>query len=323
MEKRITAVMLLAISVCLCGCSNPFSKQDAGEPTPDPYAITIHSVDELENDTYYIKHGDDFYEIPEIECSFEDDEHNNQTYILTDVETPDGIPNRTIFYSKDKTELLIPTLYQGDELVYKSSEEITDNFTWERYMDGGYTIGVCGITLNNLNKLSFTNWYTNILDESPIEKEFGRVEDEEDELFTSLNVNSVDGKELTKENLSEAGYIMGLPVDQEMTVDFYQGTALHQLKLKADARIFYNFENYWTKGMSYSQDGYVVINVPEFFKTGYYKVNTSGMFRYVNEPYNETADLSGYQYNRAYYKKDKDGNLIYKKDEDGNYVCEG
>lgn len=52
-------------------------------------------------------------------------------------------------------------------------------------------------------------------------------------------------------------------------------------------------------------------------------MNTSGMFRYVNEPYSETANLSDYHYNQAYYRKDKDGNLIYKKDKDGNYVCEG
>lgn len=266
MRKQITAVMLL-MAVCLCGCSNPFVKQNTpGEASPDPYAITIHSLDELEDDTYYIRHGGDFYEIPDVECSFRDDEHNNQTYILTDEETPEGIPDRTIFYSRDKSELLIPTLYQGDELVYKSSVEVTDNFAWERYMDGGYTIGVCGIRLNNLNKLSFTNWYSNILDESPIEKEFGRVEDEEDELYTSFNINSADGIELTKKNLSEAGYITGLSVDKEMEVDFYQGTVLHQMKLKADARIFYNFENYWTKGMSYSQDGYIVINMPKFLR---------------------------------------------------------
>lgn len=324
MKKQFTVFMLcLIMTVCLCGCTNPFAKQKTPEETPpDPYAITIHSLDELEDDTYYIKHGNDFYEIPKIECSFNDDEHNDQTYILTDTETPAGVPSRTIFYSKDKSELLIPTLYQNDELVYKSSVEVTDNFAWERYMDGGYTIGVCGISLNNLNKLSFTNWYSNILDESPIEKEFGRVEDDEDELFASFNINSVDGVELTKENLSEAGYITGLPVDKEMEVDFYQGTLLRQMKLKADARIFYNFENYWTKGMSYSQDGYITINIPEFFKTGYYKVNTSGMFRYVDEPYRETADLSDYRYNEAYFQKDQDGNLIFKQDENGNYVYE-
>lgn len=322
LRKILSSILCLGMAAGLAACGNPFAKQEDPKATANPYAITVLGLDELEEDTYYIRHGDEFYEIPEIECSFNDDGHNDQNYILTDMDSPAGIPERTIFYSKDKTELLIPTLYQDDQLVYKSSREVTDNFAWERYMDGGYTIGVCGIGMNNLNKPSFTNWYTNILDGSEVEKELGRVEDEDDEIYASYNINSIDGVEVTKENVSEAGYITGLPAGRDMQVDFYLGTQLRRMALQADARIFYDFENYWTKGMSYSEDGYIVIRMPEIFKTGYYKVNTSGMFRYVDEPYSENTNLSELKYNQAYFIKDKDGRLAYKQDEEGNYIYE-
>ena len=46
----------------------------------------------------------------------------------------------------------------------------------------------------------------------------------------------------------------------------------------------------------------------DFFKSGYYKCNGSGMFRYVAEPYSEGMDLNTIKFNEAFFQYAVDEN---------------
>lgn len=356
----ISSVFLtLVLAAGLTGCSNPFVETGEVHEEED-YSIQILSKDELKDGFFYIKHGEDFYEIPYGEDSFDGNDEKEQDYILyNDADELQGDPSRTVFYTKDKSELQIPTMYQDDQLVFKTKETVSDSFEWERFLDGGYTAGVRNIGINDVGLICLTNYFDNISENSPFQDILGRIEDTdnasgdnmESELYSSMQgedsgevssatynsyiLDSVsscadDGSllyehKIEESDISESGTVLfGREIfesDKELTYNFYKGTRLFQVKASADRRYFYNFENYYTSGVTFSEDGYAVLNVPVFFKSGYYKTNMSGIFRYISQPYSETIDIYNESYNKAYYQLDEEGKQIIM-DESGNFVYE-
>lgn len=313
--KRKVIVLILA-SFLLTGCSNPFADsqltaQEAAEQ--QTYEIPILKANQLQENTYYIKHGNDFYEIGYGDFSGA----MSEEYILSsNPYSTKGDPARNFLYEKDKNELTIPTMYEGDSIVYKSADAINDQIAWERYADAGYTIGIRNIEVNDLGVLEFQNDYTSIVEgDAKLEQTFGVKEDDKDE-YDIYNAESADGKILTEEDINEAGCLSGLPVGKEIEFHFYLGTKLIPFKQQANYRLFYNFENYWTTGITYSEDGYAIFTPWETMKSGYYKVNGSGLFRYVNAPVDKKVDISKINYNQAYFALDKRGEPIYQYDDE-------
>lgn len=372
MLKKIIAVLLSA-SMILTGCA----MEEKAEEKKISYGIRVYNKDELENGFYYIKHGDQFYQIKDGEANFvSGNDEVEYDYCFHEEDQPD--PTRSFFYERDKSEKTIPTMYQDDELVYKTQNDITSVFEWERFVDAGYTFGIRNITQANSGAYVFTNYFTNVLKDSAFAKKIGYSTEAENEDATykeytdyedgegseqddsskedqdtegSENINayweyaissikndkgvslyddqtvsssaiSVTGsavsQQISQDILSPAGTIDGLDPDVEYTVNLHKGTKLYQIKTKPNVRLFYNFENYWTKGLSFSEDGYASITMPKAFKSGYYKCMNSGLFRYVDQPYRENFDLSKVNFNQAYYKREyyDDGtpkDIQYKK----------
>lgn len=315
MKRKMIALTLIT-SLFLTACSNPFADTEATAEeaaAQETYEIPILKADQLQEDTYYIKHGDEFYEIGYGDYSGAMAEE----YVLwADPSSTAGDPERNFLYEKDKNELTIPTMYQGDSIVYKSSASIRDRIAWERYADGGYTIGIRNIGTNELGVLEFQNDYTSIVEgDTKLEQTFGMKEDDQDE-YDVYNIESADGKKLTAENVNLAGCLTGLPVGKDITFHFYLGTKLIPFKQQANYRLFYNFENYWTDNISYSEDGYAVLTPWPSMKSGYYKADNSGLFRYIDKPYSEKLNLSAINYNQAYFALDDRGNPIYQYDQE-------
>lgn len=354
MRKRLLSIVIIA-GITLSGCSNPFYEEkmtdeekqaaieeeqreaaiEAGEISGDAlnvdfdeegnpitYDIAVYTADELQDETYYIKHGDEYYEIPFMDCTF-NGYYDRVSYVLPERDSyPDGFSYRTIMYEKDRTELQIPTMYADDSIIYKSAYEVYDSIEWERFMDGGYTIGIGGITENTLGVLELDNMCCNLNAHNSLREDFECVSSSRNDDYVVLNLDSIDGVKMTIDNVTPSGFIKDLPVDKDLTVNIYKGTELYQKTMRADVRYFYNFENYWTRDITYSEDGYIILEVPKFFKSGYYKTGYSGMFRYINKNFNEVNDISEIKYNKAYFRKDEKGNCIFEKDEKGHYIYE-
>lgn len=306
-------VVLLIFSINITGCGLWETKGDEEEK----YAIVVNTVDTLKDDTYYIKHGDEFYEIPQGDASFGDVVENDtelNSYINDfNPKTPMDNPYRNIFYQKDKTELLIPTMYKDDKLVYKTSQNIVDKFAWERFLDGGYTLGIRNLHMSDHDTIDFTNFQTDIATENKELREvFPVTSEESSSKLNTMTINAIDGVSVMPSQVSgNGGYLKDVNTAKEVTVDYYNGTNLIRIPQKADYRIFYGFENYWTTGFEFSTDGYALINVGEWLKSGYYKVNTSGMFRYIDQPSN-SVNPSTVSYSDAFF------NIV--QDDTGEYV---
>lgn len=310
--KKILAVtMVCVVMLTNTGCENPFI--DTPSNTPDPYAIQIHTKNDLQDNCYYIKHGDEFYEIPYGEQSFYKNEETEAEYVLAQDDEPE--PTRNWFYKKGKDELIIPTMYQDDSIVYKTPETINNVFEWERFSDDGYTIGLRGINLSENGKLITSNYIANLLENGPFDKVMHRVEETDNEYYQTFTIDSINGKKLSQKDLGENGCIKNLNTDTELKVQIYAGTTPYTIKTKADVRVFSNIENYWTKTIQY-QSGFAEITTSKSFVSGYYKVENSGLFRYINRPYSKDIDITKIDYNKRYFKKEENGYLITKDDKD-------
>ena len=330
-KKKLLGIFLcLILTLTQTGCI--FEDDEVVEE--DPYVITAYTKDMLKDDTYYVKHGEEFYEIGVYEPSFKDDRDNNHEYVLklnTDFPNPKGDKSRTFFYQKDKSELLIPTMYADDELIYKTGSTLSGDIEWERFADGGYTFPIRGLSIDSFDKASFKNWYFNIPGESKAAEQIkvaytmSDMDKNKDFVLQDYALNSIDGVNITADMITDYGTIKDPKslfekgYDEEFTVDYYKGTDLIQVKEQANWRIFYNFENYWTNEYEYSDNGYLIIKIGKAFKTGYYKTGTSGLFRYVAKPYSEGLDITALKYNVAYFRHyfDEDGKeqLEYEFDE--------
>ena len=133
------SVMAAAIMI-LSGCK----KKEEGPVEENLQAV---SLDQLEEGNFYVRSGDSYYKLPIEECNFDltkDAKTNDdkQAGIM-----PTGVEDGRVldYVYKDNA---IPTLYQNDTLVYVTDSEIS-SFTWERFLDLGYSIGVYGMSLNN------------------------------------------------------------------------------------------------------------------------------------------------------------------------------
>ena len=206
-------------------------------------------------------------------------------------------------------------MYQDDSIVYKTSETINNVFEWERFSDDGYTIGLRGINLSENGKLITSNYIANLLENGPFDKVMHRVEETDNEYYQTFTIDSINGKKLSQKDLGENGCIKNLNTDTELKVQIYAGTTPYTIKTKADVRVFSNIENYWTKTIQY-QSGFAEITTSKSFISGYYKVENSGLFRYIDRPYSKDIDITKIDYNKRYFKKEENGFLVTKDDKD-------
>ena len=323
--KRIS--VLLFCILFLTGCDNPFVSKEESEEMD--YTITAYTVDQLEDDCYYIKHGEEYYPIVHGDNTmYENEELGLEYQELEDSNTQN--PLKSYFYTKDKEELMIPTMYQDDELIYKSSTSSLEGVQeWERFVDGGYTVGIRAFQKSENNTYYVSNYQANILQKSVFEEKLGRVEKmdangEGIHAYQFYTLGAINGKGITADDINQDGmFFKNLNPNETYTIDVYQGTTCIPIQTKPDVRIFYNFENYYTKGLNYSNQGYVSLYIPKAFKSGYYKTGMSGMFRYVDMPYEKAKDLSGINFNDPFFEKDENGYNIetyLNEDEESVYV---
>lgn len=296
-KKMLSLFLVGAMSVgVLAGCQ----RRDP-EPEEVVYELKALTAEELETGKYYVKNGDTFYELPAGTHNFED----KNAIVKSSTSIDD--PTRLIWFGKD--DITIPTLYQDDTLVYVTSA-MPDSFTWERYKDYGYTVGVAGLTVNNTGKYSTTmeslNFYPDSAMKNAIATSGANVGD-------SLVYDTVDKLPIGNGNVSKAGTILGLQAGKTYDVDVYDGSTYLQLSgIEADTHAFGGYEIYTSSICNYMQANYIQVVVPDTFLSGYYYINGTGFVKYVANA--RSRGIAEADFNEAYYYTDENGN-IYTKDQ--------
>ena len=283
LKKTIYLALSLALAAAsLAGCG----KKKEVEPV---YELTPVAEDALETGKYYVKSGTDYYPVPSGTRNWS-----------AEAPLPDG-EAKFVWYGKD--DAWIPTMYQDDQLIYVAADAGTQQFHWDRFEDEGYTIGVRGLTRSDSGGYVFTKQSAFLYPGSAFANGIAELPDNE-----VLMLDRVGGQPVEESNISKGGTVLYLTKDQTYDTDVYLGTKYTGVAGTADVHAFTGFEEYETTTYTLNQAGYAEIEIPEHFRSGFYMVNDSGVFRYVDNP--KQQGITNVDFNEPYYLTDQDGNLI-------------
>ena len=274
------------------------------------------SVDEHEDGCFYVWHNeksdditsdlgsavsmDVFRLCPSGEKNWEKDKGTNVNHVLW-------------FTSENDKE--IPTLYKGDQLLYVSSTEIPfEGISWERYADYGYSIGVSNLIgdkrghyhINNPDGKGFKGYIYDKSDASEL-NQFSTISD--------LFLDKVGSSDVRDNLVSDGGTISNLEKNGAYICEWYTGSFYQDFKMVANIHPFCAFETYTTYNYEFLHSSCIAIEIPKWFKTGYYYANDIGFFRYVagndSSSYNGEAYDPFISWNEPVIIKDDNGNVVY------------
>jgi len=269
-----TWIIMLAGLLLLAGCSKREVPVEETETEQEATLQIVSEMDAVENGAYYVCHNGTYEKLYVGAANYEIRTQSN----------PDE--NRTLWFKDDFER--IPTMYQGDTLIYKNSAPLVEDVYMERFEYCGYTVGLSGLkrlesgryslsmkaTDHNINPSSDAMELTKLGAEVVIIDRFG-------------------GADLRSGNVSYGGCILGLSKDKVYAADVYVGTYYHEMRLTADTIALTSMEAARTVDYEFLQNQLISIHIPEWYNSGYYLINGFGLVRYVaGDSYNEDTDFN-------------------------------
>lgn len=279
MKKRILCGLMSVIVLLTSGCSLTSNKSNIKEGAKGIQAL---SKKELSLEQMYVKNNKKYYQLlstfdSRIESS--------------------SIPNkdRMVFLGDD--DILVPTLYSDDTLLFYTSNAIPTEYMFERFEDNGYTIGVFKLTKPEKSKyFEFENALENIVYESSFNDLMKDFEDGE-----KFILRKVDGKDVSPSVLTLGATIKNLEYNKSYDIEYYLGSQCHKDKVKADIHSFTSVEAFPSTDYELTDKSVVEVRLPANLKNGYYLINSTYFVRYCSNKreegikdinFNENIDYS-------------------------------
>jgi len=312
----ITAVLIVAMIVCSLFGFNPFvtlSGMSEGKPT------SFSDVNDLESGKAYVWH----HEGGSIEKDLS--KKCNTDVFFTCITGDYNFKNHEMEEELDYPRSIwvdssvddeIPTVTKDDYLIYVSRTEVPDGILFERFADYGYSIGI-----SNLIKDGGNHYYIEFSDVDEDDyKYFVDMKSDASQVaalepVTKLYLDKV-GKTAVRENtVSDGGTVLSLEKDKVYTCEFYTGTYYQDFSLTANIHTFSSMERFTSYDYEFMHSNFIVIKIPEYFKSGYYFVNGVGLFRYVSDEdagtYNDKSYDAKVDWNDPIILYNEDGTVKY------------
>ncbi len=214
------------------------------------------------------------------------------------------------------TDSQIPTVTSEDYLIYVSKTEVPESIVFERFADYGYTIGI-----SNLLADAGGHYYLTYADMEEddykyyIDSESDAMQLTELSLVEKLYLDKVGIMKVEEGTVSDGGTILGLEKDQEYVCEFYTGTYYQDYMLTANIHSFGSMERFVSYEYEFMHSNFIVIQIPDYFVSGYYFVNGVGLFRYVTDEdlltYNGEAYDATINWNEPMILYNEDGTIQY------------
>lgn len=273
MKRFASLLVMMTAVVLLVGCG----KKEEEKPGYIDQMLNAVNANELQEGMFYVKSGMSFYALPLESKNYADDDYirlsrgnsNSKEGIV------DGKYNRNVSFTW--MDNAIPTLYKNDQLIYVSTTAVPE-FSWERYKDCGYSIGISDLSLEASGKITAVQTANAVPTASFLEGLLSSGVD----ISQVFTIEAINGTTLNAAYFTDGGIITGMTKDVRANVDVYIGTQRYQVPALADTRYFRSFELYNTNRYSLSPDGYAVVEVPTYLKSGYYLINGIGFVKYLN-----------------------------------------
>lgn len=282
MRKKILTVLITILPVIFLGCGNPQEEAPADNPE------TAY-LQEMESGSFYVRSispETGYYECQKLAHP------ENTTFEAGSI--PSQADNTRIIWFKEDFFQAIPTITSGSSLVYYQEGVIDENFSFERFEDFGYTIGLRGMSVSPSGRYDISTdpaqnctypggdtdellklgpnetVKLDTLGERPI-RDTGGYYDESDE---DSNAESY---------LTRIGTIRSLEKGQAYSAEVYQGTIKHEYNFVADVRVLGSMDIDSTLDYEFISEKLISVKIPEYFESGYYLINGIGLFRYIKE----------------------------------------
>ncbi len=325
MKKILAALLISALSVSLTGCSLFETFQGQTDDKPNAYS----NVYELSSGMAYVwdhKGETDirkdlsqdrvgvavFFACPKGDINFKGDE-------LSDI---DQYP-RSIWIPSDIDDQ-IPTVTSENALIYISDTTVPKEIIFERFADYGYSIGVSNMEPDGGGHYYIVYAETDEDDyKYYVDMKSDAAEVTQFDTISRLYLDKVGGMEVKEESVSDGGTVLGLEKDKYYICEFYTGTFYQDFKLKAGIHSFGKLERFVCHDYEFLHANCIKIEIPEWFKSGYYFVQGVGLFRYVTDEdllaYNGKAFDPGINWNDPIKQYDEYGVCIFDPSLDIDY----
>lgn len=287
MRRRLISIILLA-AITLTACSHPFGSKKVEVKEDIDYSIKAVTANDLTENMFYVKSGDDFYKVHMGETNIEE----------KNLIAKKAGPERIISFTKD--DEMIPTLYKDDSLIYYTKSEIP-SFTWERMKDNDYTVGMYNLKAAESGKIEFVVGESKTDHGSAVYKGLSKIAIEN----AVIIIDKIGGQSMTEKNLSDCGSIIGLKPDEAANLDLYIGTQHYNIESTVDTHVLSSMELYQTTEYNLMKEGYASVKIPDYFMSGYYFVNGVGVIKYVAN--NRSEGIANVDFSIPYFYKDKSG----------------
>lgn len=329
-KKYLLVLVFIFVTGMLSACNSGTKENTNTYKTPDDYEPVYYlSEEELPNDMYYIVHTETQTQVKkdgtetEIEITkyypvYSNVEHNyDQTY-----DYHAGFnSNRIMWVNYNLDEGLIPTMYPGDKLIYKSATYIPTTYSLEKFFDNGYTLGVCGLVQDlssnyryySANKgsgnLGYAMTTSDAIGFEGLEAEsiYLVALGEDTEIVDGVKAD-VEYKRVSPADISLSGTVSGLELMKKYACDIRTGTEKIAAILTCNVHYFSSAENYMFGSFSFITEHIAELHIPDYVTTGYYNMNGAGMFRYLKDE-TEYKSLQASDYNKTIYTYDDSGHV--------------
>lgn len=316
MKKKLLSVLIVSmVSFSLSGCS--FFETVSG--IAGGKATSFSNVTDLESGKAYVWH----HEGADIKADLESDAGQNifftciagdYNFKKKELEEVTEYP-RSIWIDSD-TDSQIPTVTSSDRLVYVSNTEVPSSIVFERFADYGYTIGISNMQADQGGHYYLV--YSDVEEDDYkyyIDMKSDAAQLSNIELISKLYIDKVGPIKVEEKTVSAGGTVLGLEKDKSYVCEFYTGTYYQDYALKANIHSFGSMERFVSYDYEFMHSNFIVIHIPEYFKSGYYFVNGVGLFRYVSDKdaskYSGEAYDAGIDWNDPMIIYNDDGTVKY------------
>lgn len=283
----------LSVTMLLSACGSSQDEFDEFNLDLDTKDVEEDSIEgfyetnaeaELEDGMYYVRHANGKNEPVYFgNATFDRGKKSG--------EADDG---RVMWFKEDFEN--IPTLYEGDSLIYYTKEVLDENFTYERFEDMGYSIGLCGLNETKSKRFEISTQIDDNCTYPNGDTDVILSLENEVVLLDSIGGTSLRGTKDEAKNysyLTRVGSLSHLEKDNKYNVTIYEGTIRHEYTFTADVKILGSMDVFQTNDYIFLTDNVMQLQIPEHFHSGYYLINGIGLFRYVvGNDYTETTDFN-------------------------------
>lgn len=312
-KKIIIAVLFIVIVIGFLFFYGILSFETYGQ-NEETLKANVTTIDDLKDGCFYVWHNEAVDDITtDLNGTFAKDVFKLCPEGENNWNKNDMIEHTLWFSSQEDSA--IPTLYEGDCLVYISSTTVPfSGIEWERFADYGYTVGVSNMVGDESGHYRILNedgkgykGYLSVNSDAYAVNEFLNL--------SYLFLDKVGKVPIRDNNVSDGGTVLGLSKDQKYICEWYTGTYYQDYELTANMHAFGSLETFKTYNYEFLHSNCIEIAIPEWFKTGYYYIQGAGLFRYVSgedagfyngQPYDENIN-----WNVPIILYDEDGKIIY------------